>query len=227
MWWWCWWFYSQWHIHWTIPLGADPGVYQVVHIGIPAVAARGKGVRLHRHRCNHSLSALRARDHHLKLLLLLQSWLLVIATLRALTVVPVQSDILRGTRFYRFFMSTDKRHKRWNLHIVACSRPWTQSHWQSWPVDNCFTELTNTGPQTACCLISNLKYTISVMPKNPPCSKTSCAIARQDHNSIYPNNIMRQNPANTWRTWSNPFHFWPHVERHYVIFHSMSKLNTH
>jgi hypothetical protein len=87
--------------------------------GIPAVAARGNGVRLHRHRCNHSLSALRARDHHLKLLLLLQSWLLVIATSRALTVVPVQSDILRGTRFYRLFMSTDKRHKRWNLHIAG------------------------------------------------------------------------------------------------------------
>jgi len=87
--------------------------------GIPAVAARGKGVRLHRHRCNHSLLALRARDNHLKLLLLLQSWLLVIATLRALTVVPVQSDILRGTRFYRLFMSMDKRHKRWNLHIAG------------------------------------------------------------------------------------------------------------
>ncbi len=39
----CWWFYSQWHIHWTTPLGADPGGYQVVRIWYPSSRCKRKG----------------------------------------------------------------------------------------------------------------------------------------------------------------------------------------
>jgi hypothetical protein len=39
----CWWFYSQWHIDWTMPLGADPGGYQVVHIWYPSSCCKKKG----------------------------------------------------------------------------------------------------------------------------------------------------------------------------------------
>jgi hypothetical protein len=100
-------------------LGADPGGYQVVHIWCPSRRCKRKGSEVAQAQVQPFIISTEGQDHHLKLLLLLQSWLLVIATLRALTVVPVQSDILRGTRFYRLFMSTDKRHKRWNLHIAG------------------------------------------------------------------------------------------------------------
>jgi hypothetical protein len=102
-----------------MPLGADPGGYQVVHIWYPSSCCKRKGSEVAQAQVQPFIISTEGQGQSSQAPAVAAILVASHCTLRALIVVPVQSDILRGTRFYRLFMSMDKRHKRWNLHIAG------------------------------------------------------------------------------------------------------------